>query len=171
MTSILDEIDRLPQTKPEKPLSLLARIRQTYPAAAGAGTVAAAAAAATAASTTAPSLSNIPNGKRPDPTAAAQPRLFVVAVQEPRGFRGPDDPDIVYSPDASLSERRAALEQFEWCNLVEAREAKAKAREKQTTHAYRQAGQQAGQNNHLEIYSGANIGDEGWKPLPTRSGH
>jgi len=52
----------------------------------------------------------------------------------------PIDPDIVYSPEANLSERRAAFEQFEWCNLVEARKAKAKAREKRTT-----------QNNRLEI--------------------
>jgi hypothetical protein len=56
------------------------------------------------------------------PTQAQTPPQFpgfrIIAVAGPLW---PIGPDIVYSPDASLSERRSALEQFEWSDLVDAR--------------------------------------------------
>jgi len=88
-------------------LSLLERIRATYPG----------------------------NSERPDgsplavPASSPQPATTQAPQPQVSGFRivavagplWPIDPDIVYSPDASSSERRSALDQFEWSDLVDAR--------------------------------------------------
>jgi hypothetical protein len=93
--------------------SLLARIRQTYPA-----TVQAA--------QQAPTSPMVPNHKEAGPTPAnppdAKPAPFVTAVFEPAGFRGADDPGGYYFADSlSQAERKEAIEDFEWMARVDAR--------------------------------------------------
>jgi len=123
MTDKLENIRPREKTPPHRnssgaSLSLLERIRATYPGNSDRPDVSPLAAPA--------------SSPQPTTTTTTTPTTTTTTTQTPPQFPGfriiavagplwPIDPDIVYSPDASLSERRAALEQFEWSDLVDAR--------------------------------------------------
>ena len=93
-------------------LSLLERIRATYPGNSDRPDVSPLAAPA---SSPQPTPTTTTTQTQTPPQA---PGFRIVAVASPLW---PIAPDIVYSPDASSSERRSALDQFEWSDLVDAR--------------------------------------------------
>ena len=127
--SILDEIDKGIALQPAggfppPPLdraakdSLLARIRQTYPAA-----VQAAAAGTAQQPAVAPTN---PNHKEAGPTPAsppdAKPAPFVTAVWEPPGFRGQNDPGgYFFDESVSQAERKRNDRCVDWFDRAAAR--------------------------------------------------
>jgi len=97
-------------------LSLLERIRATYP---GNSERPDGSPLAVPASSPQPTTTTTPTTTQTQTQAPPQfPGFRIVAVAGPLW---PIAPDIVYSPDASSSERRSALDQFEWSDLVDAR--------------------------------------------------
>jgi hypothetical protein len=129
--SILDEIDKGISLQPAgshdgslsaRPLTLLERIRQTYPQppAVAAQVAQQGAAAVQQAATATPT--------NPSPKRPARP--FVSAVWEPANLRGDGDPGGFFFDDSlSQAERKEFIEALDWFNRQDAR--KKQARKKQ----------------------------------------
>ena len=125
---ILDEIQKTPVIPGVESLTkadLIARIRQTYPAAVQAATAIPAVASART-PTASHSESSVPNSKRPASPAASPPDAklapFVTTVWEPPGFRGPEDPGgYFFDESVSQAERKEFVEAVDWFDRADAR--------------------------------------------------
>jgi hypothetical protein len=120
---ILDEIQKTPVIPGVESLTkadLIARIRQTYPAAVQA-------ARQVQQAPTPPTASPmVPNHKEAGPTPASPPDAklapFATTVWEPPGFRGPEDPGgYFFDESVSQAERKEFVEAVDWFDRADAR--------------------------------------------------